>query len=312
MTLIRKPQELVLQPKIKMLMYGQAGTGKTTLALSAPNPLLIDCDRGIHRVNIAHHTDTVQVDKYEDILQVLVEDLSAYESIVIDTGGKLLDFMAEYIIKRNSKMGRANGMLTLQGFGERKMEFNAFCKKVSMLNKHLVFVAHRDTRTEGDDIRYIPLFGGSSYDSLVSDLDLVLYLEAQGRNRILTADPTSRNEGKNTCNLPAQMSVPLVVDEQGNGLSNTFLQTGIIKPYTDRLAQAVENRKKYTALIEELKTAVEEVTDCMSINDLVARGGNFDHIGNSSAVLKQLIVRKAAQLNLIFNKSTKKYEPAGN
>ena len=181
-----------------------------------------------------------------------------------------------------------------------------------MLNKHLVFVAHRDTKTEGDDTRYVPLFGGSNYDSLVTELDLVLYLETQGRNRVLTADPTSRNEGKNTCNLPSQMAIPLVVDDKGTGLTNTFLQTGIIKPYTDRLAQAIENRKKYTELMEELKIAVEEVTDEVSMNDLVSRGGKFNHIGNSTAVLKHLISEKAAQLNLVFNKETKKYESAGN
>ena len=46
MALIKKPYELTFQPKIKALIYGEPGTGKTTLALSAPNPLLIDCDGG--------------------------------------------------------------------------------------------------------------------------------------------------------------------------------------------------------------------------------------------------------------------------
>ena len=51
MTLIRKPAELKVQPKIKMLVYGQAGIGKSTIALSAPAPLLFDFDNGINRVN---------------------------------------------------------------------------------------------------------------------------------------------------------------------------------------------------------------------------------------------------------------------
>src|SRR5690606_39466188 len=57
-------------------------------------------------------------------------------------------FMAEYIIRRNPKMGRANGSLTLQGYGERKAEFSALVKKVSMMNKHIVFVAHRERSEE--------------------------------------------------------------------------------------------------------------------------------------------------------------------
>ena len=39
MSLIKKPNELDVQTKIKALIYGQAGMGKTTLALSAPKPL---------------------------------------------------------------------------------------------------------------------------------------------------------------------------------------------------------------------------------------------------------------------------------
>ena len=50
-----------------------------------------------------------------------------------------------------------------------------------LMDKHLVFVAHRDTQKNGEDIRYVPMFGGSSYDDLVTDLDLVGYLEAVGK-----------------------------------------------------------------------------------------------------------------------------------
>ena len=96
MTLIRKPSELTIQTKIKALIYGQAGTGKSTLALSAPKPLMLDFDGGVHRVNYSHQTPTVQISRWEDCEEVLKEDLSAFESLLIDTGGKMLDYMAEY------------------------------------------------------------------------------------------------------------------------------------------------------------------------------------------------------------------------
>ena len=98
MSLIKKANELTIQTKIKALIYGQAGTGKTTLALSAPKPLLFDFDNGVHRVNFAHlqNVDTVQIRSYQDFLDVLNnENLTPYETFVIDTGGKMLDFMGE-------------------------------------------------------------------------------------------------------------------------------------------------------------------------------------------------------------------------
>ena len=39
MTLIKKPSEINKDIKLKILVYGEPGTGKTTLALSSPNPL---------------------------------------------------------------------------------------------------------------------------------------------------------------------------------------------------------------------------------------------------------------------------------
>lgn len=50
MSLIKKANELVIPTTIKMMLYGQAGMGKTTVALSAPKPLLLDFDNGVKRV----------------------------------------------------------------------------------------------------------------------------------------------------------------------------------------------------------------------------------------------------------------------
>jgi len=235
MTLIRKPSELNVQTKIKALLYGQAGTGKSTLALSAPKPLMLDFDGGVHRVNYSHQSPTVQITCWEDCENVLKEDLRDFDSLVIDTGGKMLDYMAEYIIRKNSKMGRTNGALTLQGFGERKGMFRQFCRAIMIMNKHLIFVAHRDTQKINEDYRYVPMFGGSSYDDLVTDLDLVGYLEAVGKKRVITFDPSDRNDGKNTCNLPSAIELPNVVDQSGNGIKNTFLSEHVISPYIANL-----------------------------------------------------------------------------
>lgn len=309
MGLIKSKSELVFQPKIKMLIYGQAGVGKSTLALSAPKPLLLDCDGGVHRVNLDHIKDTVQVEKYEDVLEVLNENLSAYETIVIDTGGKLLDLMADYIISRNPKMGKKNGSLTLQGYGERKCEFSAFCKKVNSLNKHLVFVAHRQTEQDGDNYRYVPLFGGSNYDSLVTELDVVGYLETQGKIRTITFDPSDRNDGKNTCNLPSAIQLPITVDEQGNGLTNDFIEKGVINSYITRLNRAKELNKEYESLVAKICEDVKALDSAEKVNKFIA-GMNtaYKHTGSSLQQTKTLVGKKVKELGLTYNKESKLYE----
>ena len=314
MSLIRKAEQLEINPKIKALIYGQAGMGKTTLALSAPKPLLFDFDGGVHRVHFGHlkGVDTVQITRYQDFIDVLdKEDLSPYETLVIDTGGKLLDYMAEHIVRRSPKLGRQNGMLTLQGYGERKSMFTSVIKKITLMGKHVLFVAHRETKQEGDDLIYKPIFGGSNYDSLVTELDLVGYMEANGRNRTITFDPTSRNDGKNTCNLPSVMTIPEIVNSDGEMTAdNTFFSEMIIKPYIERLEQRTFDLAKYEEVVSAIKEEILSIEDAESANQFVKRIDEIEHVGSSKSMARTLLVKRVSELGLKWNKSKKVYESA--
>lgn len=194
MSLIKKSNELVIPSTVKMMIYGQAGMGKTTVALSAPKPLLLDFDNGVKRVNMAHldGIDIVQVSSWQDVQQVLQEDLSAYQTIVVDTIGKMMDFIISY------KCGTRQPQI--KDWGGINAEFSWMTRTLSSLNKNVVFVAHRDTRKEGDDTVFIPALREKSYNSIVTELDLLGYLEMRNENgvqkRTITFDPTSRNDGK--------------------------------------------------------------------------------------------------------------------
>lgn len=310
MSLIKKPNELNVNVQIKMLIYGQPGTGKSTLALSAPKPLLIDCDGGINRVDYEFIKDTVQVESYGDILTLLnEEDLSAYETLVVDTGGKMLDMMADYIISKNPRMGKRNGSLTLEGFGQRKIEFSALLKLIVSKKKNIVFVAHRTTEKDGDNVRYVPLFGGSNYDTLAMELDLVGYLEADGRNRVITFDPTSRSEGKNTCNLPTQMTVPNLKNTQGQIVAeNTFLADEVFKRYVNRLKERTVEGESYKKLVRQIEADIEAIDTVDKANLFCGKVNDYHHIGNSMAVLRSKFKERIAELGYQFNKAEKVYE----
>lgn len=193
MSLIKKANELVIPTTIKMMLYGQAGMGKTTVALSAPKPLLLDFDNGVKRVNMAHldGIDTVQITSWNDVQQVLQEDLSGYQTIVIDTIGKMMDFIITY------KCGTRQP--SIRDWGGINAEFSWMTRTLSSLNKNVIFVAHRDTRKEGDDTVFIPALREKSYNSIVTELDLLGYLEMKSENGakdvLLLSIRQVRNEG---------------------------------------------------------------------------------------------------------------------
>jgi hypothetical protein len=304
MTLIRKPYELKTQSTVKALIYGQPGAGKTTLALSAPKVLLLDFDGGIHRINPLHQVDTVQIESWEDCINVLNEDLSMYQTIVIDTVGKALDFLSVYLIKNEPKLGRKDGALTLQGFGSRKYAFIAFMSKVSMMGKNLIFVAHEKEEKDGDQKIIRPEIGGSSAGDLIKELDLVGYMELIGQKMTISFNPCEKYYGKNTCNLEPVIEIPRV-----NGSANVLFSLIV-----DQYKNGLESRQKlafdYNVIIENIKEQLEPCADSDSLNSFVEMLSKNEHIWDSKLQGGLRANDKAKELGLVLNKTSKKYEPA--
>ncbi|MBU9060736.1 ATP-binding protein [Parabacteroides merdae] len=309
MSLIRKSTELNIPTNVKMMIYGQAGMGKSTVALSAPKPLLLDFDNGVKRMNMAHleNIDTVQVTSWNDVQLVLQEDLSVYQTIVVDTIGKMMDFIITY------KCGTRQP--SIRDWGGINAEFSWMTRTLSSLKKHIIFVAHRDTRKEGDDTVFIPALREKSYNSIVTELDLLGYLEMKSergvQRRTITFDPTSRNDGKNTCNLPSVMEVPTILDKNGNPTTkNDFISTRIIAPYLTMLQSKKAEQEAYNKVLADITGCLELVADAASANDFIAHIDDFNHVGSSKMKASMMLAAKAKELGLIFNKETKTYSDA--
>lgn len=309
MSLIRKSTELNIPTNVKMMIYGQAGMGKSTVALSAPKPLLLDFDNGVKRMNMAHleNIDTVQVTSWNDVQLVLQEDLSVYQTIVVDTIGKMMDFIITY------KCGTRQP--SIRDWGGINAEFSWMTRTLSSLKKHIIFVAHRDTRKEGDDTVFIPALREKSYNSIVTELDLLGYLEMKSergvQRRTITFDPTSRNDGKNTCNLPSVMEVPTILDKNGNPTTkNDFISTRIIAPYLTMLQSKKAEQEAYNKVLSDITSCLELVADAASANDFIAHIDDFNHVGSSKMKASMMLAAKAKELGLIFNKETKTYSDA--
>lgn len=310
MSLFKKPNELEVNSTIKMLIYGNPGIGKSTLALSAPNPVLLDFDGGVHRVNGAFQCPTLQVKSWDEVLEALEEDLSEFGTIVIDTVGKMLDYMSAYIIKNDSKMAMRDGSLSLKGYGARKTMFVNFISKCSMLGKHVVFVAHEKEEKDGEMRIVRPEIGGSSAGDLMKELDLVGYMQAIGTERHVFWSPQEKFYAKNTCNLPQAHKVPIIIDKDGNVTSsNTFL-SNIFASYKGYLDKQAEIGDEYAALMDVIKESVECVTDASSANEVADKIKSFKHIWDSKLRGGLLLNDKCKSIGLKLNKLTKQYESA--
>ena len=313
MSLFKKPNELEFVTTIKMLVYGQPGIGKSTMALSAPNPVLFDFDGGVQRVNVAFQCPTLQVKSWEEALQAL-EELKGGEvdckTIVIDTAGKMLDFMSEYIMRNDSKMRMRDGSLSLKGYGARKVMFQNFLREVTMMGKNIVFVAHEREEKDGETKIVRPEIGGSSAGDLMKELDLVGYVQAVGSDRTVYWTPQEKFYAKNTCNLPAWQKIPVIVDANGNVTQQNDTLQKVFGYYEANIKKIEETRKRYNELLEEIELAIENITDAKSANEFAKAISGTEIIWDSKVRARELFKAKVNQLELKWNSKSKTYEDA--
>lgn len=308
MSKIRKPHELNVVTTLKCLIYGQPGLGKTTFALSAPNPVLLDFDNGVHRVNAAHQKDTLQITSWQDCLDELAAGTFApYQTIVIDTAGKMLDYLGIYIIQKNPKMGRGNGALTLQGYGERKGEFTNLIKTLSTMGKHIIFIAHEKEEKDGESNYKRPEIGGSSGNDLYKELDLIGYMEAIGKKRTISFLPQEKFYAKNACGLNETIELPELKD----GIPNDFFSKHIVDLYQRGLADRKEKVVEYNDLMEVIEAKIESIENAEMANEVIAWAISYEgHIWGSKIIAAQKINDKSKEIGLKLNPKTKKYQNA--
>ena len=306
MVLLKKSSELVLRKNCKVMIYGQAGCGKTTLALSAEKPLLLDFDGGVGRVRPAHlePASILQVEKWEEIVSLLTNErslLEPFNTIIVDTIGKMMDFIQTY---------RCHGAQPrLQDWGRINGDFKWFTTELGKLGKDIIFVAHRSDDTKrGETTVFKPQLRSKNYNDIVTELDLVGYMEMQNINgqqvRRITFDPTSENDGKNTCDLPSDILIPTA------GNVNTFMADTVIKAYRQRLQEREDIISGYKQQLLDVEEAIAQITDATSATAFANGMKKAGYTGDIVLRARALLNTKTTELGLKWDKAKKSYTAA--
>ena len=261
-------------------------------------------------MNGAHKTLTVQIRSWEDTQEALDEIAQSYpdvQTIVIDTVGKMLDYMSEYITRNNPRMKKADGSLSLQGYGLRKQMFIDFIRKTGVIGKNVIFIAHEKEEKRGEEVVKRPEIGGSSANDLIKELDLVGYMSMLGKERTIAFNPTEWYYAKNTCNLQPVAKIPVVVDDSGVAIgSNDFIQK-ILNAYVVSQKRTQEMTQEYDRLISAIDTAVKTATTAEDMNK-VLDSIKENQVYNSLLVGKKLLAARAKEIKVKFNKVSARYE----
>ena len=316
MSFIKNPSEIEEKKILVMMVYGSPGSGKTTLGLSAPRPVLIDTDGGVSRTHSAHRCPTVQVKSWEDIDGAMNEIAAGpFDTVVVDTVGKLLDYMSEFIIRTNPKMKNFyTGNLSQPGFGVRKNMFREFIKRCQMMQRNVLFVAHANETKIDEAIKVEPIVGGSSANDLLSEIDMCGYLTVLGGKRVIFwgddgSGLAKQLVTKNTCFLPNVMEIPVVADASGEVIRKNDFLAEVFKTYADAQRKKEETNREYDKLIAEASERIAACANDKDLNKLRKELGSdkFGHIYDSKLVLGGKLMAKAKELGFVYSKVDAKF-----
>lgn len=297
MPIIRKEEQLPLR-SIVMVIYGQAGVGKTSLANTAKSPILIDCDKGSDRA--VNRTDTLVASTWDDILKDEGE-LANYKTVVIDTAKAVLDdFLSIWAVKQDYRL--KNNKLRM--FGEIGEQFKSFVNRCRSLDIDIIIISHVKEEKDGDVIKLSPDVTGQSKDLIIRIADQIGYISMVNNQRVISFDPTDNRVGKNTAKIE-DVIIPDSTSPEFDNYLDSFSQRvkNAIQSLTKEQQEAISVARDIQTKIEAVKTAKEMNALLGEVNKLPL---------SQQKAIKNNMIDKGKAIGVTINKSTKVFEDATN
>lgn len=188
---VHKVQER--SPYLNMLIYGDSGTGKTTLAGSADlvpamRPVLfVDIEGGTESLRHSYpEVDAVRITNWralQGLYNTLREGGHGYQTVVLDSLTEIQKFnmyqiMAELIAKKGADDPKVDADVpSMREWGKNLEQIRKFVRAFRDLQMHTIFTAlakeDKDQKTGARSIK--PSLSGKMADEVAAFLDIVAY-----------------------------------------------------------------------------------------------------------------------------------------
>lgn len=303
---IVKPTEMNFSNKnIIMIISGLPGTGKTTLALSAPDVLLIDTDEGMARVNPAHRKDASICKTYEEVLADIKAAEGKYKTIVIDTCGALIEYMKDWAMRTDPKASKKDGGFSLQGYGIIKSEFVRLSAELRK-KFNVIFLFHESMTKVDENVFYELVVEGSARTLVYQPADLAAHLFIQTGKRYLGFTPTEQYSAKAAYGIKGLIEVP----ELKEGEPNDFLTKLFARVRANLAAESAAlgpEKQKYDYAIADSKKIVATVNAPEDVQAAATAISKLDHGLTSEKEAKAMLKKRMDELGIIYDKTAKTY-----
>jgi hypothetical protein len=309
--MIKQPIDMSFSDKkFSMILYGSPGLGKTTLALSAPSPVLIDFDRGVSRVKAYHRKTTIMCSTYEEVLEdIRSPEIKDCQTIIIDTGGSFVTYLQDWAMRANPAQNRQkNGALSLKGFGAVKQEFQRFTNMVrDTMNKNIIYIFHSDEQKDKDGNPMQRLqCEGAARNLVWQPCDLGAYMQMIGNRRVVNFTPTDEFFAKGCYGIDGQREVPTIgLTDKNDFLTRLFDEARAnIDAENDAF---IPIKEQYDAVMADAREIIAAINTAEEANAAAEILPNLEHALTSKKECGALLNERAKEIGLVWDKGSKKY-----
>lgn len=303
---IVKPENMDFSNKnIIMIVSGLPGVGKTTLALSAPDVLLIDTDEGMARVSPIHRKDSSIVKTYEDLLADIKAAEGTYKTVVVDTCGALIELLKDWAARTEPTASKKSGGFSQQGYGFVKTEF---LRLSADLRKkfNVIYLFHAQKDKQDDTTFFDIVCEGSAKTMVWQPADLGAYMHIINGERYLGFTPTMSYSAKSAYGIKGLIKVPeLAAGDKNDYLTKLFAQVkaniaaehAALQPQQEAYEQAMAAGQ---ALINGVNAPEDAIP---ALNEIRA----LSHALTSQKELEAAFKVKIKELGFVYDAKVKAY-----
>lgn len=171
--------------KLKLLVYGSPGVGKTVFSSTAPSPLFIDTEKGM--LSIRKKIDYISIENFKEFEELLSDIVSnkteykkKYKTLVVDSITELqkrsMDGILEDAVKKN--VTRDPNLIQQNDWGKNTEQMRKVLRLLRDLSQHFNIVLtalEKEVATE-EGLKRRPATTPALFDSINSYVDLIGYM----------------------------------------------------------------------------------------------------------------------------------------
>jgi len=174
--------------KIKAVVYGASGSGKTYFGATAPKAIFASAENGLLSTkSLGNKIDYVSVKTVQDLKDLydyLAKNKHEYETVVIDSITEINDIIKNEIEVRTGKP------MSLPDWGVLAKQIKSILRMFRDLDLHVLFIAQEtaDKDEVGTVNKITPSLNGKSATEIAYYMDVVgyTYVDKDGSHKVIT------------------------------------------------------------------------------------------------------------------------------